>query len=57
MGESTKMGQSSPDGKKRFQLEIPNVSVADVGQYGIRVAGKKNESSAAFSLNVVAVDV
>lgn len=41
------------DGKKSFKLEISNVSAADIGQYGIKVAGKKNETLASFSLNVV----
>lgn len=45
------------DGKKTFKLEIGNVSSADIGQYGIKVAGKKNETLASFSLNVVATEL
>ena len=54
--EATKIIQSS-DGKRKFKLEIPNVTAADVGQYGFRVAGKKNESYASFSLNVILSEV
>lgn len=50
--ESAKFVHSS-DGKKNFKLEITNVTVADVGQYSLKIAGKKSESAASFSLNVV----
>jgi hypothetical protein len=48
---TTKYVQTS-DGKKRFKLEIPNLTVTDIGQYGIKVTGKKSETQASFSLNV-----
>jgi uncharacterized cupredoxin-like copper-binding protein len=49
--ESTKIVQSS-DGKKKFKLEIQNLSATDVGQYAVKFAGKKTETTASFSLNV-----
>lgn len=48
---TTKYVQTS-DGKKRFKLEIPNLTVTDIGQYSIKVTGKKSETQASFSLNV-----
>ena len=49
--ESTKVVPSS-DGKRKFKLEINNLNAADVGQYGVKLTGKKVETSASFSLNV-----
>ena len=53
--ESSKLVQSS-DGKRKFKLEIPNATAIDVAQYGVRLAGKKTESYASFSLNVILSD-
>lgn len=54
--ESTKYVQSI-DGKKRFKLEISNVTAADVGQYAVKLSGKKSETSASFSLNVTLTEL
>jgi len=39
--------------KTKFQLEIVNCSIPDIGQYSVRVSGKKEHSSASFANNVV----
>ena len=39
--------------KTKHQLQIPACVPTDVGQYSVRVQGKKHETSANFSLNVV----
>ncbi len=54
--ESTKHVQTI-DGKKRFKLEISNLTVADVGQYAVKLSGKKSETTASFSLNVIVTDL
>ena len=53
---SAKINQTA-EGKKGFKLEITNISATDIGQYGIKIAGKKNETLASFSLNVVASEL
>lgn len=45
------------EGEKSFKLEVCNVTAADIGQYGVTVAGKKNQTSAFFSLNVAATEI
>ena len=50
--EATTKYVQTGDGKKRFKLEIPNLTVTDIGQYSVKVAGKKSETQASFSLNV-----
>jgi len=49
--ESTKVVLSS-DGKRKFKLEINNLNATDIGPYGVKLTGKKIETSASFSLNV-----
>ena len=51
--ESTKVVLSS-DGKRKFKLEINNLNATDIGPYGVKLTGKKVETSASFSLNVTA---
>lgn len=55
--EASTKNVQSVDGKKRFKLEVSNVTTADVGQYGVTVVGKKCETSASFSLNVTATEL
>lgn len=50
--ESAKVHIKSP-GKTKFLLEIANCTGSDVGQYAVKVAGKKGESTASFANNVV----
>ena len=39
--------------KSKFQLEIINCSITDMGQYTVKVAGKKEVATASFANNVV----
>jgi len=41
-------------GKTKFQLEIVNCTGSDVGQYAVKVIGKKGETIASFANNVAA---
>jgi hypothetical protein len=50
--ESAKVHIKSP-GKTKFQLEISNCAASDVGQYSIKIVGKKGDSIASFANNVV----
>jgi len=50
--ESAKIHIKSP-GKTKFHLEISNCAVSDVGQYSVKVVGKKGEAIASFANNVV----
>lgn len=50
--EATTKYVQTGDGKKRFKLEIPNLTATDIGQYSVKVAGKQLETQASFSLNV-----
>lgn len=52
LAESAKVHIKLP-GKTKFQLEIVNCNGSDVGQYAVKVAGKKGESIASFANNVV----
>ncbi|XP_047491377.1 twitchin-like isoform X5 [Penaeus chinensis] len=40
------------EGKKEFSFAIPKCLTTDVGQYVVKAAGKKGETTSAFSLNV-----
>lgn len=40
------------EGKKDFTFEIPSCLPTDIGQYTVKAAGKKGETSSAFSLNL-----
>lgn len=51
--ESTSKYVFTADGK-RYTLQIKSCDTNDVGQYQAKAIGKKNETFAAFSLNVVA---
>lgn len=51
--EQSSKYQFIQDGKRKFKFEITNCSAADVGQYIAKAEGKKGETTAAFSLNVV----
>lgn len=55
--EASTKNVQSVDGKKRFKLEVSNVTTADIGQYGVTAVGKKCETSASFSLNVTATEL
>lgn len=39
--------------KTKFQLQVLNCALPDIGQYNVKVAGKKAEIVASFSNNVV----
>lgn len=41
------------DGSKKFKFEILNCDPTDVGQYTAKAEGKKAETMATFTLNVV----
>jgi len=51
--EQSSKYQFIQDGKRKFKFDITNCSAADVGQYIAKAEGKKGETIAAFSLNVV----
>lgn len=51
--EQSSKYQFVQDGKRKFKFEVTNCSAADVGQYMTKAEGKKGETTAAFSLNVV----
>lgn len=51
--EQSSKYQFIQDGKRKFKFDITNCSAADVGQYIAKAEGKKGETTAAFSLNVV----
>jgi len=53
LAESAKVHVKAP-GKTKFQLEIVNCTGSDVGQYAVKVAGKKGETIASFANNVAA---
>ncbi|KAJ8886800.1 hypothetical protein PR048_013012 [Dryococelus australis] len=50
--ESSPRFQFVQDGKKKFKFQITSCTPQDVGQYSTKAVGKKNETFAAFSLNV-----
>ena len=39
--------------KTKFQLQVATCAIPDMGQYSIKVAGKKGASTASFTNNVV----
>lgn len=56
MDESSPRYKFMQEGKKEFTYEIPSCLPTDVGQYVVKAASKKGETTAAFSLNVHSAD-
>jgi hypothetical protein len=51
--EQSSKYQFVQDGKRKFKFEVTNCGSSDIGQYTAKAEGKKGETTAAFSLNVV----
>jgi hypothetical protein len=51
--EQSSKYQFVQDGKRKFKFEVINCSTSDIGQYTAKAEGKKGETTAAFSLNIV----